>query len=74
MISKSKNTDSNYLYRLKLEGQIECKNRRGKFSKGRKVNTIQFISEIEVMVTTADSRVRVLDIQVFYLLSLNDNH
>ena len=42
--------------------KIECKNRTGKFSKGKKVTGIEFMSSINmpncIMVTTNDSRIR----------------
>ncbi|CAI2384801.1 unnamed protein product [Moneuplotes crassus] len=41
---------------------INCKNRKGFFSKGRKVVDIKFTRDREALVTTADSRIRYLDI------------
>ena len=38
--------------------QIDCKNRAGKFSMGRKVAGITFINDIEFLVATNDSSVR----------------
>ena len=41
---------------------IHCKNRRGKFSKGRKVTEIKFILNRRAVITTSDSRVREIDL------------
>ena len=43
---------------------ISCKNDRGKFSKGRKVTGIEFLSSTIAMVTTNDSRIRFIDSKV----------
>lgn len=41
---------------------INCKNRKGFFSKGRKVVDIKFTCNREAIVTTADSRIRYIDL------------
>lgn len=51
-------------YEIMYECEINTKNRRGKFCKGRKVTDINFISNSKALVTTADSRVREIDINV----------
>lgn len=40
---------------------VVCKNKRGKFSKGRKVTSIDFLSLNIAMITTNDSRIRFID-------------
>jgi len=40
---------------------VNCKNRRGKFSNGRKVTGIEFLSVGIAMVTSNDSRIRFID-------------
>lgn len=42
---------------------IECKNRMGKYSKGTKVTSIAFLDNTEVLVTTNDSRIRIVDVE-----------
>ena len=49
---------------LKLS-TISCKNRKGLFSKGRKVISIIFTCIREALVTTADSRIRYIDLNTF---------
>jgi uncharacterized protein YuzE len=43
---------------------INCKNRYGKYSDGRKVMGIQFINNSEALITTADSRLRIINLDV----------
>ena len=43
---------------------VSCKNRRGKFSNGRKVTGIECISTNIAMITTNDSRIRFIDSRV----------
>ncbi|CDW78911.1 wd repeat-containing protein [Stylonychia lemnae] len=40
---------------------VECKNKRGKFSKGRKVTSIDFLTVNIAMITNNDSRIRFID-------------
>ena len=47
--------------KLKSMKVVVCKNQRGKFSKGRKVTGIEFLSVNVAMVTTNDSRIRFID-------------
>lgn len=47
---------------FKQVGSIKCRNRRGKFSKGRKISGIQFVTDTEALVTTNDSRIRLISI------------
>lgn len=42
---------------------ISCRNRRGKFSSGRKVTGIEFLNLNVAMVSTNDSRIRFIDIR-----------
>lgn len=42
---------------------IECKNRMGKYSKGTKVTSIVFLDNTEVLVTTNDSRIRIVNVE-----------
>jgi WD40 repeat protein len=46
------------LGRLNYITRIDCKNRRGKFSSGRKVSGIVFLNKSEIIITTNDSRLR----------------
>jgi hypothetical protein len=43
---------------------VTCKNRRGKFSNGRKVTGIDFLSANIAMISTNDSRIRFVDARV----------
>jgi hypothetical protein len=43
---------------------VNCKNRRGKFAKGRKVTSIDFITVNIAMITSNDSRIRFIDARV----------
>ena len=43
--------------------KVDCRNRRGKFSSGRKVSSIKFISKYEFLVSTNDSRMRIYSLQ-----------
>ena len=42
---------------------IECKNRMGKYSNGTKVTSIVFLDNTEVLVTTNDSRIRIVSVE-----------
>eukprot|EP00826_Nyctotherus_ovalis_P023291 TRINITY_DN178_c0_g2_i11.p1 TRINITY_DN178_c0_g2~~TRINITY_DN178_c0_g2_i11.p1 ORF type:complete len:187 (+),score=43.85 TRINITY_DN178_c0_g2_i11:601-1161(+) len=44
---------------------MTCKNRYGRYSGGRKVVGIHFISNSEVLITTADSRLRLMNLDDF---------
>lgn len=52
--------------KLKLIKVVVCKNKRGKFSKGRKVTSIDFLSVNIAMITTNDSRIRFIDARVIF--------
>eukprot|EP00475_Leptophrys_vorax_P043343 TRINITY_DN8318_c0_g1_i2.p1 TRINITY_DN8318_c0_g1~~TRINITY_DN8318_c0_g1_i2.p1 ORF type:complete len:561 (-),score=116.19 TRINITY_DN8318_c0_g1_i2:211-1785(-) len=43
--------------------QLDCRNRRGKFAKGRKVTGLQFVNNKYLLVTTCDSRIRLYDME-----------
>lgn len=47
--------------KLKPLRVVVCKNKRGKFSKGRKVTNIDFLSVNIAMITNNDSRIRFID-------------
>ena len=49
--------------KLTLFQVINCRNRRGKFSSGRKVTGLEFLNPNTVMVTTNDSRIRFIDVR-----------
>jgi len=51
---------------------VNCKNRHGTFSDGRKVTGINFINNSEALITTADSRLRIIDLNVLLLLILSN--
>uniref|UniRef100_A0A6A7FQZ5 WD repeat-containing protein 44 n=1 Tax=Hirondellea gigas TaxID=1518452 RepID=A0A6A7FQZ5_9CRUS len=54
---------------LKEFTRIDCRNRRGKFSNGRKVTGIQFAPTArKLLVTTNDSRIRLFDMDDFSLV------
>lgn len=53
-----------YTCRLTYLSVINCKNRSGKFSDGRKVMGIHFINNSEALITTADSRLRTINLDV----------
>ena len=48
--------------RLNWSTKIDCKNRRGKFSLGRKVSGITFLNDKDVIITTNDSRLRLFNL------------
>ena len=50
------------LGRLNWSTKIDCKNRRGKFSLGRKVSGINFVNQTDVIITTNDSRLRLFNL------------
>ncbi len=50
--------------RLSYIAMINCRNRYGTYSGGRKVTGIYFINNSEALVTTADSRLRVINLDV----------
>ena len=52
------------LNRLNYISVINCKNRYGKYSKGRKVTGIYSTNNSEALITTADSRIRLLNLDV----------
>ena len=51
--------------KLKFRSQVECKNRKGRKSKGRKVTGIEFLDETQFLVTTNDSRARLINLSDF---------
>jgi WD40 repeat protein len=59
------------LGRLNYITRVDVRNRRGKFSNGRKVSGLTFMSKNDVLVTTSDSRLRVIDTEVSYDLPVN---
>jgi len=46
--------------KLKYSFSFDCKNKVGKFSDGRKVNAIEFVNNNQILLTTNDSRVRLV--------------
>lgn len=52
------------LGRLNYITRIDCKNRRGKFSSGRKISGINFINNLEILISTNDSRLRIINLEV----------
>ncbi len=51
--------------RLTYIATISCRNRYGTYSAGRKVTGISFANNSEALVTTADSRLRMVNLDVF---------
>lgn len=52
------------LGRLNYSTRIDCKNRRGKFSSGRKVSGVQFLGKgNEILISTNDSRLRLFNLE-----------
>lgn len=47
---------------------IYCRNRKGKYKNGTKVTGLEFISNTEVLVSCADNRIRIIDLQKFDLI------
>ena len=54
-------TDS--LPNLKYFSRIDCKNRKGKYSRGCKIAGITFINNTEFLVATNDSSVRLYSVE-----------
>lgn len=54
--------------KLRFLTQINCRNRRGVFSKGKKVTGIEFLDDTHFIVTTNDSRIRLYNISSYNLL------
>jgi WD40 repeat protein len=54
--------------KLKYNSTFECKNKFGKYSKGTKITALEFINKNELMVTSGDSRIRLLNVNVFTAL------
>ena len=53
-------------------GKVDCRNRRGKSSKGRKVTGFHFINNGEdLLVTTNDSRLRLIHMDDFSFLQFS---
>ena len=48
---------------------MKCKNRYGEFSDGRKVVGIHFRNNSEALITTADNRLRIVNIEVYIYIS-----
>ena len=44
---------------------MDCRNRKGKFSKGAKITNVEFSNENEILITTNDSRLRLFNIENF---------
>ncbi|CDW88776.1 wd repeat-containing protein [Stylonychia lemnae] len=51
------------LGRINYITRIDCKNRRGKFSAGRKISGVQFLSKNEILIATNDSRLRLFNLE-----------
>lgn len=49
------------LGRLNYLTRVDVKNRHGKFSSGRKVSAISFLTKNEILITSSDNRLRVID-------------
>lgn len=49
--------------RLNYITRVDCKNRRGKFSSGRKITGIAFLNKSEVIISTNDSRLRHINLE-----------
>jgi WD40 repeat protein len=47
---------------LKYNFSFSCKNRLGKYSYGRKITNIEFVNRTQALVTTNDSRIRLVNI------------
>ena len=54
---------SDSMGRLNYVTRIDCKNRRGKFSSGRKVSGVRFLNSNEVLISTNDSRLRLFNLE-----------
>lgn len=60
--------NSNIDPKLSYISVVNCKNRFGKYSNGRKVVGIRFINDSEALITTADSRLRIINIEASRIL------
>ncbi|CDJ44447.1 hypothetical protein, conserved, partial [Eimeria tenella] len=48
---------------LKFCSEVDCKNRKGKFAKGRKVTSLEWLPDgTSLLVATNDSRIRIFDV------------
>ena len=55
---------------LKYYTQVECRNRHGKYKKGKKVTGLQFTSDgKQLLVTTNDSRIRLYDMDDYRVVA-----
>jgi WD40 repeat protein len=54
---------------LRYHSSFSCKNRIGKYSNGRKVTNISFLNRSQVLITTNDSRVRLVNVSDGKLIS-----
>lgn len=54
--------------KLRFLTQFNCRNRRGIFSKGKKVTGIEFLDDTNFIVTTNDSRIRLYNISTYALI------
>jgi len=52
--------------KLTFTSTINCKNRYGKYSDGRKVTGLHFANNNELLVTTGDNRIRLFNLDVFF--------
>jgi WD40 repeat protein len=50
--------------KLKYNSSFECKNKFGKYSKGTKITGLEFVNKNELLVTSGDSRIRLMNINV----------
>lgn len=48
--------------KLRYAYSFNCKNKNGKYSEGRKITSIYFINKNEALITTNDSRIRLIDV------------
>jgi len=60
--------------KLTYLSRVDCKNRRGKFSKGKKITGFHFLSDFQVLITTNDSRLRLLDLRDYKQISKFKGH
>ncbi|KAL8443119.1 hypothetical protein Emag_006069 [Eimeria magna] len=50
---------------LKFRSEVDCKNRKGKFAKGRKVTSLEWLPDGSCLcVATNDSRIRIFDVMI----------
>jgi len=59
---------------LKFDASFFCRNKYGRYSNGRKINNIEFTNNSNALITTCDSRIRLINIKEGNLLQKFKGH